>query len=154
MEKLLWPQKRLGSGSIYRTTQTSYLTIEKSYLPKILFDALKAKGLGVPGDENALQFGPIPKGTPVNLLANLDLEFSLGKLPDFASLALKLNDALRDIREQKLDDAATAARLKEVVPALLALSKCPDFVTDRGHLFGTGLADEDKRALMAYVKRL
>lgn len=154
MEKLLWPQKRLGLSSIYRTTQTSYLYIEKSYLPKLLFDALQAKGLGMAGDDNALQLGPIPKGTPVNLIANLDLEFSLGKLSDFTALALKLNDALRDIRDRKLDDAAAAARLKEVAPELLALSKCPDFVTDRGHLFGTGLPDDDKRALMAYVKRL
>jgi hypothetical protein len=40
------------------------------------------------------------------------------------------------------------------VPALLKVSKCPDFVTDRGHLFGTGLADDDKRALIAWLKRL
>jgi hypothetical protein len=55
---------------------------------------------------------------------------------------------------QGLDDAATAVRLKELVPSLLALSKCPDFITDRGHLFGSGLADDDKRALIAYLKRL
>ena len=169
---MLWPQKRAGLGSIYRTTQTSYLTIEKSYLPKLAFDALKAKGLGMTDDESALQLGPIPKGTPINLLANLDLEFSLSKLPDFASLALKLNNAMRDIREQKLDDAAAAARLKEVAPELLALSKCPDFVVNRGHYFGTAefnkqdglskdetafgrepeLSDADKGALIAFLK--
>jgi hypothetical protein len=154
MEKLLWPEKRAGFGSVYRTTQTSWLTIEKSYLPAVLFAALKAKGLGLPGDDTAIRLGPIPKGTPVNLIANLDLEFSLGKLPDFVSLAVKLNAAWRDIRAQHLDETASAARLKEAVPALLALNKCPDFVTDRGHLFGTGLSNADKFALMAYVKRL
>lgn len=154
MEKLLWPEKRLGFGSIYRTSTTSWLNIERSYLPKPIFDALKAQGLGMPGDEDALRLGPIPKGTPVNLIANIDLEFSLGKLADFAGLALKLNDALRDIRDNKLDDTAVATRLKAVVPELLSLSKCPDFVTDRGHLFGTGLGDDDKRALIAYLKRL
>jgi hypothetical protein len=30
----------------------------------------------------------------------------------------------------------------------------PDFVTDRGHLFGTQLSDDNKRALIAWLKRL
>ena len=110
----------------------------------------------MPGEDDALRLGPIPKGTPVNLIANIDLEPTLnpGKLIDFATLAIKLNGALHDIREGGLDEAATAARLKQVVPELLSLSKCADFVTDRGHLFGTGLADDDKRALIAWLKIL
>jgi len=90
----------------------------------------------------------------VKLLANIDLEisFDLVKLANFAELAIKLNSAFNDIRN--LDETATAARLKELVPALLEVSNCRDFVTDRGHLFGTGLADDDKRALIAYLKRL
>ena len=42
---------------------------------------------------------------------------------------------------------------------LLSVSKCPDFVVNRGHYFGTryfkeepGLSDQDKRALIEYVK--
>jgi hypothetical protein len=45
------------------------------------------------------------------------------------------------------------------VPRLLALSKCKDFVVNRGHYFGTdlskrepGLSDEDKRALIEFLK--
>jgi hypothetical protein len=45
------------------------------------------------------------------------------------------------------------------VPKLLEMSKCPDFVVDRGHYFGTsafkeepGLSDEDKRALIEFLK--
>jgi hypothetical protein len=108
----------------------------------------------LPGVDNVLRLGPIPKGTPVNLLANIDLEisFDLVKLANFAELAIKLNAALNDIRN--LDETATAARLKKLVPDLLKVSKCRDFVTDRGHLFGAGLADDDKRALIAYLKRL
>ncbi|MCF8476226.1 MAG: hypothetical protein K9G60_04300 [Pseudolabrys sp.] len=154
MEKLLWPDQRRGFGSILRTTQTSWLVVEKSYLPGPLFTALKKRGLGLPGNDDALRIGPIPKDTPVNLIANLDLEFSLGRLADFATLAIELNDALRDIRDNRLGEDASAARLKQVAPALLKLSKCADFVTDRGHLFGSGLSDADKRALIAYVKRL
>ena len=43
--------------------------------------------------------------------------------------------------------------------SLLALSKCPDFVVNRGHYFGTsmfkeepGLSDADKRALIEFLK--
>ena len=156
MEKLLWPEKRLDMGSIYRTTQTSWLYIEKSYLPELLFKTLRKKGLGMPGNNNMLRIGPIPKGTPVNLIANIDLEptFNPLKLADFAAALVKVNAALGDIKDKKLDDDAAAARLKELGPVLLKLSKCPDLVTDHGHLFGTGLPDADKRALIAYLKRL
>ena len=43
---------------------------------------------------------------------------------------------------------------------LLDASKCPDFVLDRGHLFGETLDpdpkknDEDKEALIAFLKTL
>jgi hypothetical protein len=156
VEKLLWPEKRLGLQSVYRTTQRSWLTIDRSYLPAPLFHWLKVKGMGSPDSEDAIRLGPIPKGTPVNLLANIDLEISLdpAKLLDFVGLAMALDTTLRDIRTENLDDAAAAARLKPLVPALLKLSKCPDLVTDGGHLFGTQLADNDKRALIAFLKRL
>jgi hypothetical protein len=46
-----------------------------------------------------------------------------------------------------------------LVDPLLELSKCPDFVVNRGHYFGTsyfaeepGLRDEDKLALIEYIK--
>ena len=39
------------------------------------------------------------------------------------------------------------------------MSKCPDYVVNRGHYFGTdyfkeeaGLSDSDKRALIAFLK--
>ena len=42
---------------------------------------------------------------------------------------------------------------------MLELSKCPDFVVNRGHYFGTAqlneeppLSDEDKRALIEFLK--
>jgi len=47
------------------------------------------------------------------------------------------------------------------VDNLLGLSKCPDFVVNRGHYFGTGygpgnnepgLSDADKRALIEFIK--
>ena len=51
------------------------------------------------------------------------------------------------------------AAFANLVPDLVKLSKCPDYVVNRGHYFGTdkfteepGLSDADKRALIEYVK--
>ena len=47
----------------------------------------------------------------------------------------------------------------DLVNKLLALSKCPDFIVNRGHYFGTsyfseepGLSDADKLALIEFLK--
>ena len=47
-----------------------------------------------------------------------------------------------------------AAELRKAVPELLAANKCPDFIEDKGHSFGTDLAENDKRALIEYLKGL
>ena len=39
-------------------------------------------------------------------------------------------------------------------PALMAASKCPDFVLDRGHYFGEALSDQEKTDLIAFLKTL
>jgi hypothetical protein len=41
-----------------------------------------------------------------------------------------------------------AAMLKR----LLEVSTCPDFIEDKGHYYGHDMSDEDKRALIEYVK--
>ena len=51
IEKMLWPEKRLGFGSVYRTTQESWLNVSissylpKSFLPAALLFVLKRNGL-------------------------------------------------------------------------------------------------------------
>jgi len=35
---------------------------------------------------------------------------------------------------------------------LLEVSTCPDFIEDKGHYYGHDLSDEDKRALVEYMK--
>ena len=42
--------------------------------------------------------------------------------------------------------------LSDVGEQLFALSKCPDYVVNRGHYFGAELSDADKRALIAFLK--
>jgi cytochrome c5 len=153
IEKLLWPSKRLGMGSVYRTTTESWLVLDRDDLPTLLWAALRAQDM-VGAQDRALRIGPIPQGTPINLLANADLELSTHNAPRLVKLALDLNAALRDIKTRGLAGAAATARLEGLIPDLLAVSKCPDFIADRGHLFGTRLGDDDKRALIAFLKRL
>lgn len=102
------------------------------------------------GQRGDLVIGPIPKGTPVNLLGSLNSE---AERKDLLQALLKTSRALRRIERENMDDAAAAELLKrEVAPALLKVSNCPDFVEDRGHYFGTSLPDEDKKALVEFLK--
>jgi hypothetical protein len=50
---------------------------------------------------------------------------------------------------------------QEVMRALLAVSKCPDYVINKGHYFGTNLmpdepalTDADKRDLIGFLKTM
>ena len=74
---------------------------------------------------------------------------------DFLELCLKTKKALLEIHLKNLDAAAAKEVLKrDVAPALWKVNKCPDFIEDRGHYFGTELADADKNALIEYLKTL
>ena len=159
IEKMLWPEKRLGLGSIYRTTEASWLILSKSNLPLALRILPKQIGLFAP-DGQALRIGPIPKGTPVNLLANIELLPETTRIVDRVGharkllvAAIKLADQFKALPKEATETQAADA-LSKVLPDLLAISKCPDFITDRGHPFGTRLADEDKQALIAFLKRI
>ena len=143
-EKLLWPEKRLGAASIPRTTVESYIEIPAPYLPAEL-KALAQDGF--------LRIGPIPQGTPIDLIANADLDFSdRANQLERVKLIAKVQADLIKIRLEHLDANASRALLSQLVPDLLTISKCPDFVLDRGHYFGTRLPDPDKRALIEFLK--
>ena len=96
------------------------------------------------------RIGPIPAGTPVNLLANLNPDADPAKL---AGIFLRIKKALVEIKLRKLDSHAARELMKrDVAPALFAASKSPDLVMDRGHEFGSNLPEADKRALIEYLK--
>ncbi len=148
VEKLLWPEKRLGKASIWRTTRESSIQLQGAVIPEPLRSLLKPHF----DSDGYFRIGPIPEGTPVNLLANLDPGTDHKTL---ALLFLKIKRVLAEVRIRNLDAAATKELMKrDLAPALLAVSKCPDLVTDRGHTFGAELPDEDKRALIEYLKTL
>ena len=139
VEKLLWPEKRLNKASIWRTQNECALHLRKEFVPKPL-QAL--------ADKNGyINIGPIPKGAPINLIANVE--------PDFGQLVVlqaKIARALLKIHTQNLSSEQATDELVEAVPELLAANKCPDFIEDKGHYFGTDLSDNDKRALIEYLK--
>jgi hypothetical protein len=144
MTQLLWPAKRRGQASIARTTVDSYVEMPASYLPAAL-QSFAQNGY--------LRIGPIPAGTPIDLLANADLDvFNPGTARDRMALLQKIQNDLIAIYTQHLDADAARQVLENLAPDLLRINKCPDFVLDRGHTFGTGLPDEDKRALIEFLK--
>jgi hypothetical protein len=111
MEKMLWPEKR--QNIISRTTQASLLDLPLGF---------KAN---------------VPKGTPVNLLANID--------PKDVIAQFNLKNAVQDLKPE----GGIKGKLERI---LLRANKSPDFVEDRGHTFGSELPDEDKKALIEFLK--
>jgi hypothetical protein len=46
----------------------------------------------------------------------------------------------------------TEKEFNEVLRPLLKFDKCPDFVVNRGHYFGTDLSDDEKKDLIEFIK--
>ena len=112
-----------------------------AWLPNNLLNA-PYKGINV---------GPIPRGTPVNLIMNLDPD----KRDKLAPALVALLRAIGEIKRQGLTgDEAYKLLEKKAGPQLIAASKVPDMVLDRGHWFGEFLSDEEKEALIVFLKTL
>jgi hypothetical protein len=104
-----------------------------------------------------LNIGPIPSGTPVNLITNMDLE----KTDLALKSVLRLTKDLITLPPNATDDEVNK-HFANAKQDLLNVCKCPDFIVNRGHYFGTdylpasegepGLTDADKKALIAFLK--
>jgi hypothetical protein len=185
IEQLLWPEKRKHEpgfdGYIARTTERSAIRIPFRNISVELAAMLRAQQ--VPGvdklfdKDGGLDIGPIPKGFPINLLSNLqprnDVPFLRRPLHDAAAIeaAATATLALRSV-DLNADDEALLKWGSQLRGPLLKLLKCPDFVVNRGHYFGTAmfndtselssdeqafgpeppLDDDDKKALIAFLK--
>ena len=122
--------------------------IAKGYIPPLLQPLVDADGIKI---------GPIPEGTPVNLLTNIDLS----RRGDVVKLLLNIKHKLAELPPGASDDEARKV-FKPLVPELIGVSKCKDFVVNKGHYFGTdylpasegeaGLSNADKNALIAFLK--
>jgi hypothetical protein len=105
----------------------------------------------VGGGSGNLSVGPIPQGTPLNLLMNINPEAPT------ANLLRAVAGLTRGILlSGRISDPAKSLRVfqEEAGQALLEASKCPDFVLDRGHWFAEGLSDEEKQQLKAFLRTL
>jgi cytochrome c2 len=166
--QMLWPERRdkdavFGDkipGVIDRTTVTSWLRIPTGYLPDVIKRAQSILDLAVPVfDETGVEIGPIPAGTPVDLLANFSplppesstLAERLTHDKQVVAAVFKLVHDLHALPKNATDDQARQV-FSNVGEQLFALSKCPDYVVNRGHYFGTKLSDGDKQALIAFLK--
>jgi hypothetical protein len=177
IKKMLWPELRekdsvLGDkvpGLIDRVTQRSYLRIAPGYVPDNLKSLVSTGQRIFPAlfGEGGIQVGPIPTGTPVDLIANLNL---LSEDSDPAARAahdakvlevvLKLKHDLEALPANASDDDARKVFANLAQP-FMDLSKCPDYIVNRGHYFGTsmfkeepGLSDQEKNALIEFLKTL
>jgi len=175
IEQMLWPEKRRkdplfasidepGVGVIDRMTVDSYLEIPEAFIPPVTRPLLPLTRRLFPfitGSGYSLKIGPFPAGMPVGLLTNIDL---LGaELPEDQQKAHR--EKLLALAKRTASELKRSKDLRLVLPALvddlLAVSKCKDFVVNKGHYFGTryfdeepGLSDADKRALIAFLKTM
>ena len=178
IEQMLWPEKREkdplfanengpGVGFIDRTTVDSYVEIPEAYIPDQLRGLV---GLGhrlfpflVGGSGYSVKIGPFPKGMPVNLLVSMDLVGTDLSDQERVEHNQRLLTLLTRMKRELKESRDLGATLKNLVDEMLALSKCKDFVVNKGHYFGTsqfqsmepgepGLSDSDKRALIAFLK--
>jgi hypothetical protein len=172
IEQMLWPERREkdrlfpeagpGVGIIDRITEDSYLEVPESYISPALRPLIRLSRRLFPflgGSGGSLRVGPFPKGMPIGLITNVDI---LGEDLDPAvreqhkeKVKNLVKRALRELKG-KQDFGAALMGLSE---DLFAVSKCKDLVVNKGHYFGTdyfkeepGLSDDDKRALIAFLK--
>jgi len=155
IEKMLWIKDR--GKLVWTTSERSTINIPLGYLEKPIQDLIRLAAKLHPDlidtEKDAFVLGPIPKGTPINLLSNVNLDPGLDLAAKRIDLFNKLIATLIKIKAQNLNDAAALDLMKkDVVPALLALNKCPDFYEDKGHEFGKSLPLADKRALIELLK--
>jgi mono/diheme cytochrome c family protein len=177
IHQMLWPERRdkdslLGAtipGVIDRVGdrapagyrgEPAYVTVPLGYLPEFIQKTLGAQKQLFPAlfTDEGVRLGPIPQGAPIGLLANLNLLSEDRDPVSRARHAERIGTVLVQILERlhRLGGNATSeqarAAFSDLVDPLLELSKCPDLVVNRGHLFGTTLPDADKNALIEFLK--
>jgi hypothetical protein len=158
-------------GYIYRTSAPSCLMVPAGFTPSWLHTLSGLLHWVAPwavDRDGGLALGPLPQGFPINALANTKL------LPDnddtdvvghywrLLKAAPTLTSAFKAMggtcSSEALADpgtevrAAAAVEDTHLIDTLVGLSKCPDYVVNRGHYFGADLSAEDKEALIEYIK--
>jgi hypothetical protein len=101
-------------------------------------------------------------------LSNIDLDIrdniiERGKHDlQLLKLLKQIKKDLKAIPKNATDEEASKI-FANLVDPLVNASKCPDYIVNRGHYFGTdyfkeaiepGLSDDDKKALIAFLKTM
>jgi hypothetical protein len=141
MTKLLWPERRLGTRSVKVTTEDSSLPDLFPMIKKLLPELA------------AYDFDPallrVPKGTPMNLLTNINPRDAKAVLQAYIDGVL---DGHPKDQFNQLLTVNAAKGQTALVKKMLEVSTCPDFIEDKGHYYGHQLSDQDKQALIEYMK--
>jgi hypothetical protein len=122
------------------------------YVPLVLALAIGLVIFFLNGHLGDVRIGPIPKGTPVNLLASVNPEAEPNDLLHAVRITTK---ALAEAESKHFSETEKQSLLREkVAPALMKVSKCPDFVMDQGHYYEwfKTMTDDDKDALIELLK--
>lgn len=158
-------------GYIYRTTAPSCLMIPAGFMPeweRRLAGPVHWLAPWAIDQKGGIALGPLPKDFPVNALTNTKLlpdndePGTVGHYWRLLKAGPTLLSAFRRMggtcSPEALADSGTQAKAEAAVrdtgfiDTLVGLSKCPDYVVNRGHYFGADLSADDKEALIAYLK--
>jgi len=173
MGQMLWPERRRkddifrdengpGVGVIDRMTVDSFLDVPAGYVPDFLRPLLSGARHIFPfigGTGGSVSIGPFPKGTPIGLVTNLDLMGADLSESERGAQRKRLLTLLNDLKAGFRSGQQSGGLSTKLIDDMLAMSKCRDLVVNKGHYFGTsyfreepGLSDDDKRALIAFLK--
>jgi hypothetical protein len=142
----------IAASLVLLTPNYKELARYAGYASLVLSLALGALIYFFAGRLGDIQVGPIPRGTPVNLIANVNPDADPHELKKAIKVTLS---TLGEIESKHLQQEQADRLLTErVAPALMHVSKCPDFVMDHGHYYEwfDSMTDEDKAALIELLK--
>jgi len=159
-------------GYIYRTSAPSCLVVPPGFVPDQLrpfTGVLNSVAGWIVKADGSIAIGPFPKDFPINALVNTKLLPDNDEEDKWANyqrliknglpLVLAFKELGGQCSPQELADPAVQARAEKVlrerklVDRLVGLSKCPDYVVNGGHTFGSDLSQSDKNALISYLKQ-
>ncbi len=175
VRKLLWPAQRDGVKSMKRASTRTYFNVRLGVIGDAAIQELRSykpelpKVPGLPEiklpnpfeivENKTLRF-PVPQGTPINLLANINISDPARRVKAviwYVKYVAQTDIAAELRKVPKIGDelAKVPDRLaSEAMDELLKISDYPDLIEDHGHEYGASLGDDDKAALVEYLKKL
>lgn len=155
IEQMLWMDDEHPRGKmIWTTSEKSFINVPMQYLPDEIAKFVRRHHADlIDKATDSLSIGPVPVNTPINLIANTNLDPGLVKGIQRIDLVIHIVDVLSKAKKENMTDAQVTELMRaDLMPRFLALNKCPDFYEDKGHEFGRNLSRDDKLALIELLK--